>query len=143
MSTPAVDIRAVQVTVPAGTAESSPQVTEVFFPPRILTAVHWRVPPGPSGLMGWRLTMSGGTPVIPSAGGWIVADDESAQWAVQDQPDSGRWEIAGYNTDIYDHTVYVTFLLDVITSPSGVIAVPPPSALSSPPGVAAAGVSAG
>lgn len=143
MTTPAAEVRTAQVTIPAGTAQDSPYTESVAFPYRELTGVYWRVPPGPSGLMGWRLTMSDGTPVIPTADGWIVADDEAAQWAVTGQPDSGMWEVTGYNTDVYDHTVYITFLLDLPAGPPSVTTLPPNSALSSPGPVSTTGVPVG
>lgn len=138
MSTPAVEVRAFAVTIPAGTPEASPVTQDIFFPVREVTAVSWKVPPGPSGLMGWRLTMSGGNPVVPAAGGWIVADGQADTWPLQDLPDSGAWEVTGYNTGAYDHTVYLTFLLDLVTSgpattpqlASAAISNPPPSTIT-------------
>lgn len=146
MTTPAagaVEIRTFQVTIPAGTAQSAPQTTDVPFPSRIVQAVTWKVPPGPSGLMGWRLTMSGGNAVLPTGGGWVVADDQTDTWPLADQPDSGAWEVTGYNTDVYDHTVYLTFLLATVPVPAAP-AVPLSNAdLSSPASAGTAGVPAG
>lgn len=151
MSTPAVEVRSFAVTIPAGTPVTAPYTQDIFFPARIVTGIHWKVPPGPSALMGWRLTMSGGNAVIPTGGGWIIADDEDATWPLADQPDSGAWELTGYNTDIYQHTVYVDFFLDLVgqavsspqlisipastggapvTTPAGITAPPPVSAVS-------------
>lgn len=118
MSSPAVEVRSFNVTIPAGTPASAPVTTDIFFPARIVSGVHWKVPPGPSGLMGWQLTMNDGTPVIPTGGGYIITDNDSDTWALQNQPDSGQWEVTGYNTDIYPHTVYLDFLLDVISAPA-------------------------
>lgn len=140
---PAAEIRSFAVTIPAGTPLAAPATTSLFFPPRIVTAVRWRVPPGPSGLMGWRLTMSGGVAVIPTGGGWVIADNESATWPLTGQPDSGAWELTGYNTDIYDHTVYLDFLLDLITAPAAGAAQLPDAVLSAPLSAGTAGVPAG
>jgi len=140
VSTPAAEVRSFAVTIPAGTAETSPLTTDIFFPPRDVVAVRWKVPPGPSGMMGWRLTMSGGNAVIPAGGGWIIADGESATWPLDDQPDSGYWEVTGYNTGAYDHTVYLDFLLDLVgqavTTPA-LVSVPPGStgAVTTPAGI--------
>lgn len=143
MTTPAREVRAFNVTVAAGTTEAAPSTTDIAVPVRVLTGVYWRVPPGPAGLFGWRLSMSGGVAVLPTGGGWIIADDQSAFWPVYGQPDSGAWQLTGYNDDIYDHTVYLEFLLDLV----GQVPVPgagPASAdLSSPASAASRGVSAG
>lgn len=114
MSTPAVEVRSFVVTTPAGTTQAAPLVTQIPFPARTVIGVHWMVPPGPSGLMGWRLSMSGGVAVIPTGGGWIIADNDANTWPLADQPDSGAWEVTSYNTDIYPHSVYLDFLLDTI-----------------------------
>lgn len=114
MSTPAVEVRSFQVTVPAGTALAAPLVTPITIPARTVIGVHWTVPSGPSGLMGWRLSMSGGQAVIPTGGGWIITDGDSDTWWLANQPDSGAWEVTQYNTDIYPHSVYLDFLLDTI-----------------------------
>lgn len=140
MTTPAgaaVEIRTFQVTIPAGTAQSAPVTTDIAFPSRVVQAVTWKVPPGPSGLMGWRLTMSGGNAVLPTGGGWVVADDQSDTWPVTNQPDSGAWEVTGYNTDIYDHSVYLTFQLALVPAPGSSVTLAPLSSLQAVPDAAA------
>lgn len=117
------EIREFAVLVPAGTAKSSPVTVDISFPVRVVTAVSWRVPPGPSGLMGWALT-SAGTPVIPvQMGAYIVTDNQSATWQLEGYLDSGNWQVTAYNTGLYDHTVYLTFQLDL---PGTAVASPPP-----------------
>lgn len=143
MTTPAAEIRSFAVTIPAGTAQASPVTIDVSFPPRTVIGVSWKVPPGPSGLMGWRLTMSGGNAVVPTGGGWIIADDQAGTWPLIDQPDSGAWEVTGYNTDIYDHAVYLDFLLDLIGQAPAPAALPSNASLSSPLSASTAGIVAG
>lgn len=120
----AQEIREFAVRVPAGTGKAAPLVTDVGFPERIVTGVGWRVPPGPSGLMGWALT-SAGAPVIPiQPGTYIVTDNQSGTWELGGYLDSGNWQVTAYNTGTYDHTVYLTFELDL---PGAAMApVPPP-----------------
>lgn len=124
----AQEIRAAQATIPAGTPLSAPVTVGVGFPDRIVRSVRWRVPRGAGGLMGWQLT-SDGVPVIPVVPGtWIVADDESDDWALDGYPTAGNWQVTGYNTGVYPHTVYLTFLLDLITpavTPAAVVAGTP------------------
>jgi hypothetical protein len=121
----AQEIREFVVLVPHGTAKAVPAVTDISFPARIVTAVSWRVPPGPSGLMGWALT-SAGTPVIPiQRNTYIVTDNEAATWQLEGYLDSGNWQVTAYNLGSYDHTVFLTFQLDL---PGTVLVqTPPPS----------------
>lgn len=110
----AEEIREFAVTVPAGTTVAAPLTTPVTFPDRVVTAVSWRVPPGPSGRMGWALT-SAGAPVIPiQSGAYIVTDNQADTWPLAGYLDSGNWAVTAYNTGVYPHTVYLTFLLDLI-----------------------------
>ncbi|HUZ35229.1 MAG TPA: hypothetical protein VMV17_02770 [Streptosporangiaceae bacterium] len=124
MTTPALEIRYFAAVIPAGTPLAVPVLVDIGFPPREVTAITWRVPPGPSGLTGWRLSM-GGVQVLPTnLGSWIVTDDERDTWPVTGLPDSGAWQLAGYNTDIYDHTVYLTFMLDLPGGAAAAVAAP-------------------
>lgn len=132
MTTPVQEVRSFQVTIPAGTTIDAPYTASVAFPPRLVEGVHWKVPPGPSGLMGWRLTMSGGTAVIPTGGGWIITDNDSDTWQLAGQPDSGYWDVTGYNTDIYDHSVYLDFLLNPIPVAAPVTTLLSSASLSAP-----------
>ena len=132
MTSPVQEVRSFAVTIPAGTVQSAPYTADVFMPSREVAWVKWRVPPGPSGLMGWRLSMSGGQVVLPAGGGYIVADNDSSTWDLFGQPDGGYWEVTGYNTDIYDHTVYLDFGVTVPGSgPAPVSFIPSPD-LSQP-----------
>lgn len=120
----AQEIREFAVMVPAGTAKATPLVTDISFPEREVIAVSYRVPPGASGLMGWALT-SAGAPVIPiQQNTYIVTDNQFATWDLEGYLDSGNWQVTAYNTGLYDHTVYLTFLLDL---PGTVAVSPPPS----------------
>lgn len=127
-----------------------PVTENVGFPDRTVTAVSWRVPPGPSGHLGWALT-SAGAPVIPiQPGAYVVTDNQAATWQLEGYLDSGNWQVTAFNTGIYDHTVYLTFFLDlpgVAASPvppptgsgagvvgiTGTVTPPPPPVLPPPP----------
>lgn len=120
----AQEIREFAVLIPHGTTKAAPLVTNVSFPQREVIAVSWRVPPGPSGLMGWALT-SAGTPVIPiQSGTYIVTDNQADTWNLEGYLDSGNWQVTGYNTGLYDHTVYLTFLLN-LPGVTEVVSTPP------------------
>jgi hypothetical protein len=106
------EVRNFAVTIPAATLTTAPYVEDLTMPARQVIEVRVRVPPGPSGLVGWALG-SAGERVLPwGEGQWIVADDEAISWPLEGQIESGAWQLQGYNLGVYDHTVYVTFLLD-------------------------------
>ena len=129
----ASEIRSFQVTIPAGTPIASPFTQAITFPPRTVVQVDWQVPPGPSGLMGWSLTVAG-QPVIPrNPGSFIVADNVARSWPLEGYPDQGQWQVTGYNTDIYPHTVYLDFLLELNGTTTPQPAQIPNDQLSSPP----------
>ncbi len=105
-------------TIPAGTQLETPYVEPLYVQPNMeVSAIRWEVPPGPLGLMGWLLTM-GGEPVLPTNGAWMVADDERDTWQLQGMPESGAWQLTGYNLGDFDHTVYFVFLLDPLPQPT-------------------------
>lgn len=110
MPLPANLIYTFTVTIPAGTDMSTPITEDVSFPQASVVGIRWRVPPGPSGFMGFAIT-SDGAPVIPvQQGTYIVADNEYDTLDIAGYQDSGSWQVTGYNLDGYDHSVYVTFL---------------------------------
>lgn len=104
------------VTTPAGTRQSAPLTTAITMPVRTVNSIRWRVPPGPRGALGFLLAM-GGVPVLPTnKGNYIVADNDEDTWQLTNLPDSGAWQVISYNTGIYPHTVFVTFLADLPTA---------------------------
>lgn len=112
----AVEVYAFAVTIPAGTLITAPFRQSITMPVRKVDTLEWRVPPGPSGLMGFAVTM-GGVNVLPTKPGtYLVADDEHAEWSLTGLPDSGAWQVSGYNTGVFDHAVYLRWLVDVVTA---------------------------
>jgi hypothetical protein len=101
-------------TTPAGTAKSSPYADDLTLPAYEVQLIRWRVPPGPQGNLGWQLWYSGAI-VLPQNGLWIVADNEYATWELDELPTAGAWQFQGYNTGSYDHTIYLTFLVNPLT----------------------------
>lgn len=82
--------------------------------------------------MGWALTVAG-NPVIPrQQGTYFVTDNDSDTWLLEGYPDQGQWQLTGYNTDVYDHTVYLDFLLDQVSTQLAAPALISNAALSSP-----------
>lgn len=79
--------------------------------------------------------MSKGQALLPTNGTFIVTDNDNDAWPVVNQPDSGQWELTGYNTDIYDHTVYLDFFLSLVGQAADVVTFASNASLSSPPPV--------
>lgn len=120
----ASEVRNFAVTVPAGTAIAAPLVSALSMPARIVRSVRVRVPPGPAGVVGWALGAAG-VRILPWGDGqWIVADNEWIEWPLEGQITSGAWQLVAYNLGIYNHTLYVTFQLDVPGRPAAVLAGP-------------------
>ena len=113
------------VSIPIGTTAAAPAITNLTMPPRLVEAIDWRVPPGPGGMMGFALAAAG-VPIIPAnPGGWIITDNEADSWQVQGQLESGAWQLAGYNTGLFPHTVYLRFHVNLVSDVAGA-SVPPP-----------------
>ena len=113
------------VAVPAGTAKTSPASIACPMPPRQVTRVEVKVPPGPHGLVGFQLA-SGGVPMIPlPAGAFVVTDDEELGWDLEGQIDSGAWQVLAYNTGSFDHTLEVRFLCDLVVPAAGLLGPQP------------------
>lgn len=108
----AQEVRAFAVTIPAGTAKGAGFGSSLAMPPRSVQQIEVRVPPGPRGEVGFQIG-TGGNQVLPlNAGQFIVTDDEVITWDLEEQLDSGAWQLLGYNTGTYDHTIGVRFLLN-------------------------------
>src|SRR6185437_2451788 len=105
----ATSVTALTATVPAGTPEATPVTVALTLGTLLVNKIRWRVPPGPRGNLGWYLSM-GGVQVVPDdKGAYVVADDEYDDWEIDNLPESGAWQLTGYNTGTYDHTVYLYF----------------------------------
>lgn len=110
------EVRNFAVLVPAGTAIAAPLIRALTMPARIVRSVRFRLPPGPSGSVGFAL-VSTGAQIIPwEPGTWLVMDDESVEWPLEGQMETGAWQLRAYNVGRWDHTIYVTFLLDPLPS---------------------------
>jgi hypothetical protein len=108
------------VTFTTGTTRTSTQKTNVTMPPRIVRRVEITVPPGPRGEVGFQLG-SNGTPFIPrNTTEFIVADGIEIGWDLDDAMTSGGWQVIGYNTGLFTHTLYFRFLCDLTSAGAGV-----------------------
>jgi hypothetical protein len=114
---PAHEVYDFAVTIPAGTPVAAPVTVATPMPARRIVSIHWRVPSGPLGLMGWRITSAKAQIIPRQAGSFMVTDGQSGTWPLANLPDSGAWEVTGYNTGIQPHTVYLSYLAEVIRKP--------------------------
>jgi hypothetical protein len=98
------------VTVPTGTSAAAPARIEIPIPVMTVDRIDWKVPPGPMGTMSFLISM-GGVPVLPQHGQftYVTTDGKDGFWDLDDYPDSGGWEVTGYNTGGYSHTLLLTF----------------------------------
>lgn len=123
----AVEVWSFQNTIPAGTAKATPVKLSMKLPPREIERIDILVPAGPNGLMGFQLGMAGAQVFPANAGNWFVKSAVNFSWDLQGQPNSGAWQLFGYNTGQYDHTVYVDFLVALPTDPYAAAVAPAPN----------------
>lgn len=63
--------------------------------------------------MGWQLAM-GGVQVVPTGSDtWIIDDGTSGVFTLDGYPDSGAFQVIGYNTGAYPHSIFLVFHLDL------------------------------
>ncbi len=106
----AVEIHTLAVTIPSGTTKAGALAFSLPLPPRLVDQVEVQVPPGPRGEVGWALA-SGGIQMYPiDTGQFVVTDNETVKWPLEQAITSGAWQLLGYNTGQFNHTLYVRFL---------------------------------
>jgi hypothetical protein len=100
------------VTIPPSTPSSAPLTTNLAVGTDPVVRIRWRVPPGPRGHMSFAIAQSG-VFVIPSQlGAYITADNEFDDFTSQDLPETGAWQLIGFNTGTFAHSVYLQFFTD-------------------------------
>jgi len=122
----AQEVHQYTATIPANTPKAALYTSQIALQGYEIESVDIEVPPGPSGMMGFYLARSGQQWLPFEAGEFLTWDDRYDSWYLSDQPSGVGWEVVGYNTDRYDHSVTVRFH---VNSP-GSNAAPAPSALS-------------
>jgi hypothetical protein len=123
----AAEVLQFTATIPHGTPTNALAVVKMPMTNYVIESVDLEVPPGPSGLMGFYLALSGEQWIPHSPGQFIVWDDRFDSWSLTEQPTSYGWEVHGYNTDVYDHVVIVRFHLNL---PVISMTPPPPPTLT-------------
>lgn len=113
----AVEVHTFPVTVPAGTPSTAPLTFSLAMPPRVVQEVHVQVPPGPRGEVGWALGAAGSQVYPIEDNVFIVTDNETVKWPLEQAITSGAWQLIAYNTGQFNHTLYVRFLVNLNTPP--------------------------
>lgn len=96
-----------EVTVSTGTTKTAFQRTNLPMQQGRVDLIQIRVPPGPSGLVGFRIAHSGQS-VIPYTGErWFTTDNDKLDWVTEDYPQGNAWQLWAYNLDVYSHIINV------------------------------------
>ena len=112
----ATRIEPFEVSTPPATSIAAFQRTSLPFQDGRVDRVEIVIPPGPSGLVGFRVAHSGQS-VLPYTGDrWFVVDDERLDWPIERFPTGGAWELWTYNLDVYAHAIQVWFHVTDIES---------------------------
>lgn len=117
------------VTVPAGTAIATPQVTPWFTEDNTVVSIELEIPPGHNGLTGIRV-MKGDTQLIPwGSGSWIVGNDLEHSFSVNDYLPTRDVTIQTYNTGQYPHSFYLRMWVEDYNPPGRLATNPETAAL--------------
>lgn len=120
------------VTVSASTAKTAPVEKALAFNQGTVERLDLTIPDGHAGLTGIRFN-SAHQQVIPlTASSFIIGNDHVFTWDLHGFPDNGSWSVSMYNTDIYDHTFHIAFLVNELSTASAApVALVSPAALGS------------
>lgn len=116
----ATELYPFQITIPLGTPKATPQISNLAMPAKLVKKVTIRIPPGPRGEVGISIGQAGTgifpaqSPAVSNANSsqWLVDDDRTFEFEPDDTLTSGAWQLIGYNTGKYDHTIQLIFELD-------------------------------
>lgn len=114
---PVSQIRSFTCTFQPGSTPAAPVVVQCQFPVFQVDWIEVDVPDGPSGAMGFYIATSRQQYIPWNVGTYFVFNDVNKHWDLEDQPTSGDWQVYGYNTGTWPHTVYVHFGLEVVPLP--------------------------
>ena len=112
----ATTIYQVTASIPANTAKSALATVSAAIPACTVDTIDLEVPPGPQGLMGFYLAMSGQQIIPMTAGEFIIWDNYRDSWSLEDFPETGAWQIVGYNLDgAFAHEVVIRYHTDPLS----------------------------
>lgn len=132
----AAEVHQFSATIPAGTAMDDPVSVTLEQANYEIESIDLQVPSGPNGRMGFVLALDD-TQWLPfELGEYIIWNDRTENWPLNDQVVNGGWNVVGYNLGQYDHTVTIRFHVNPIvidtsaTIPTVVIVSNPAPTLS-------------
>lgn len=114
---PVTEIFEFACSIPTTATQAAPAVISNAMPSRNVEWVEFVIPPGARGVVGFQLRSKGSQVFPRPIGTFLITDDEKPHWDVTGQHDSGAWELAGYNTGNYAHTIYVRYGVNPIAAP--------------------------
>ena len=105
-----VEIRA--VTCPPNTLQAAALETDLTFNPGEVIRIEIVIPPGHAGATGLAIAQAHNVCIPASGSVWIISDDETIIWPVEDFLNNGAWSAFTYNLDqLNPHTWYLRFLV--------------------------------
>lgn len=110
----AQEVHQFTATIPAGTSIDDPIVIPLEIAYYELETLDIQVPPGPNGLMGFYLALDDQQWLPWEQGQWLVMNDRTEEWNLDEQIINGTWNLVGYNNGVYDHTVTIRFHVDPV-----------------------------
>jgi hypothetical protein len=121
-----------EFTIPAGTPQSAPVSQSWPLEDNNLVSISTRIPPGPSGLMGFRIMWAEQQIVPWGNNSWLICDDEELNWPSNTAVTLTGLVVQGYNTGTYPHTVYLRALITTLSATlqqevnteTGIVALP-------------------
>jgi hypothetical protein len=118
----ATEVHQFSATIPAGTS-----IDDLFIQPLEIAnyeieSIDIEVPPGPNGNVGFYLALDDQQWLPWEMGEFIIWNDRTENWPLDDQIVNGTWNLYGYNNGNYDHTVTVRFHVSPIPSDSATVA---------------------
>lgn len=102
------------ITTVAGTTVAAPLVTTLNWRQGYPERIEFRVPPGPSGLVGIQVAHSGEVIIPKDPTEWLITDDEPVIWPMVGYPYNAKWTIRTYNLDVFSHTIQVRMLFNEV-----------------------------
>lgn len=112
--------------IPAGTPKSAPVTFQMQIGLYVVDYIDVIAPDGFKGAVGFYVASSE-QQIIPynvtTSPNYLVVDDYHETWVIDQLPVSGDFQMVGYNTGGWPHTVYLTFGV----SPTGTAAPTTPN----------------
>jgi hypothetical protein len=97
------------ITVPAGVTQASPMRFTTSFQQGDVIEIDVKVPPGPSGNVGFFIGCGGSQYVPRTPGTFVIPDNDYLVWPMANAINTGAWFVTAFNTDLYSHLIQVAF----------------------------------